>query len=250
MVITKQKFLLLYLAGSLIVFAILGLIIRLNWYPGQFADIHGGWQKIGLLAWVTFLSGPFLGWLFIKPQSPGFKKSIIFIFSIQFVALSVTMVDIAWQKPEVAVFYQGKFYSLTRAEVNRAKKKLSAAGKQLSEKLEKDDSYPVDFAYLDELAEQEYLEDVLEDLPEYPLRVDRFRSLKDNWKAISRNENQHRDEMLKLKQRALMAGVKVLDSKVECYRLKGKHGEAHILFDGNNQRFLTTLPDKAEVIHL
>ncbi len=248
--INKRIFLLLYLAGSLIVFAVLALYIRLQWYPGQFVDVNGGWQKIHLLAWVTFLSGPFLGWLFIRPQSPGFKKSVIFVFSIQFVALSVTLVDIGWQRPEVAVYYQGKFYSLSRAEVDRARKRLSAAGKTMPGKQEKDDSWPIDFAYLDELDEQEYLEDVLEDLPEYPLRVDRFRSLKDNWKTVSRNENMHKDEMLKLKQRALMAGIKVLDSKVECYRLKGKHGEAHILFDGNNQKFLTTLPDKAEVIHL
>jgi hypothetical protein len=96
---------------SLAVFAGLTYLIVIEWFPGFFFAIDGGWEGMRIIAAVDLVLGPVLTLIVYKEGKPGLRFDLTLIGITQAVCLAAGAYVVYSERPIFFVYYDQHFYS-------------------------------------------------------------------------------------------------------------------------------------------
>ena len=105
----------IHLGISAIVFLGILYLILVEWYPGIFFEVEGGWSGVKLMAAVDLVLGPSLTFIIFNHLKS--KKEIVFDMSfialVQISALTWGGLQVYSERPVAIVMWEGTFYTVT-----------------------------------------------------------------------------------------------------------------------------------------
>ncbi len=110
----KLKAFSIHVGISLAIFVLLLFLILFQWYPPPFFSTDGGWQGLRLIIFVDLVLGPSLTFIVFNPQKLRrlLKMDLTIIAICQILALSWGIWAVHNERPYLAVFADGAFYTL------------------------------------------------------------------------------------------------------------------------------------------
>ncbi len=173
----KTAFILHFLV-SLLIFAVLVTLMVKVWFPGDLFTMDGGWQGLKIIAPIDLVLGPALTLLFYRPQKKGVLLDLGAILLLQSIALSYGVYTAYQQRTAAIVFAENRFETVSLREFNLATKDIQ--DKKLTPIATKDFGAMPIIVYarpFDSEDYGQYLEDLLNGLPELRERNDRYASI-------------------------------------------------------------------------
>lgn len=189
----RYKAAFLHFLLSCLVFSAFILTLLYLWYPSPYFSASGGWQGLRLVALVDLVLGPLLTLIVFntgkKRKELVTDLTIIFVFQLS--ALVWGIYTVYQERPVVAAFWSGSFYTVPA-------KSLLQQGEHLQQLRQFGDRNPVYVYAQPPISEQEHeemLQEVAEfDVPPYE-RMHRYRPLQNNFAEI-RRANLNIDEII------------------------------------------------------
>ena len=160
---------------SLAVFAVLVFLMMKIWYPGDLFFMDGGWEGLKIIAPIDLILGPVLTLLFYRPWKKSLKFDMAVIAAVQISALSYGVFSAYQQRTAAIVFAETRFETLSLSEFKTAENQMQGLGKALKP-LKQFGNMPV-LVYATPYGGEDYgqyLEDILNGLPELRERSDRY----------------------------------------------------------------------------
>jgi len=174
-----KKAFLIHFGISLLIFIVLAAMMRIIWYPGDLFFMDGGWQGLQLIAPIDLILGPALTLCFYRPWKKNIKFDMSAIAAVQIAALSYGVFVAYQQRPAAIVFAENRFETLSLTEYKASVKELLEQGIQPKSLSEFSSKMPVLVHARAFVGDEygQYLEDILNGLPELRERSDRYQPI-------------------------------------------------------------------------
>ncbi len=169
----------LHFAVSLVAFTVLVALMMRVWFPGDLFFIDGGWQGLKIIAPIDLVLGPALTLLFYRPHKKGIAFDISAILFVQVAALSYGVYVAHEQRPAAIVFAEHRFETLSYSEFKLASKEIEKQQRTPKPLSEFGQQMPI-IVYANPYGADDYgqyLEELLNGLPELRERSDRYRPI-------------------------------------------------------------------------
>ena len=226
-----------HLSISAVVFAALAIAMVTHWFPGPYFAADGGWQGMRIIAAVDLVLGPSLTLIFFNPKK---KKHRALLFDLSAIAI-VQLIALVWgtwvvyNERTVAIAFTNKsFHSVSHGALKDANALLIEAEKKPVDIYALSDTHPRQI-YVTPFAPENlgtYLADILNGLPDMPLRADRYTELARHWPEVDAAAldlvalSQDHEDLA-----ADLAEVRDQLDNLQFYRLKLRYGAAVAGFD-------------------
>lgn len=114
--LVKERFIAfsIHLCVSFLLLVILGIFIRLVWYPGFLFEVDGGWQGIQLIAGVDLIIGPLLTFIVFNKAKKSLSRDLTLIGFLQFLCIVGGMWVVGYSRPLVVAYYDEQFSTVSR----------------------------------------------------------------------------------------------------------------------------------------
>jgi hypothetical protein len=118
--VTRTAAFLIHLAISLLIFAVLGAVVILMWYPDFLFMTDGGWQGLRLIGFVDLVLGPMLTLVVYKQGKPSLRKDMTAIATFQLLCLTAGTYVVYAERPLALVYVDGQFFSMSGGDFRSA----------------------------------------------------------------------------------------------------------------------------------
>jgi len=165
----------------LIIFIALAAIMRIIWYPGDLFFMDGGIQGLQIIAPIDLVLGPALTLGFYRPWKKNLKFDMTAIAAVQIAALGYGVFVAYQQRPAALVFAENRFETLSLSEYKAATRQLLENDIQPRSISDFSAGMPAVLHAKSFGADGygQYLEDILNGLPELRERSDRYEAIAD-----------------------------------------------------------------------
>jgi hypothetical protein len=116
----RLKAALIHLVASVVLAAVIGALILVIWFPGDYAKVAHGWQLLLLILCVDSVCGPLLTSILFNPKKSRRELTLdmSLVVLIQLAALAYGVHAAFQARPVVVAFERDRFRVVTAAEVD------------------------------------------------------------------------------------------------------------------------------------